>query len=198
QLRGPWTRLAFGRATVDGARLERALAIDVELGDGDARRRRRVELVGTTELCCGDDLATSVILVNKVQAEHHLRHALDHLVLAAAGVTAGAARTGLVLGDKIDDKALAPWTADAARDHLALLIGELLEQRHAYLLPYRVALDVLAGKTPRLRHATDKVATSLGFGPLRRDDGLTLPPDAADLARRRLGPLLDRMIGGRR
>lgn len=180
---GPWTRLAFGRASVDGARLHEPIALDVTIGGAS----RRVELVGTTELLGGPALERSLVLVNRnVRPDHHLRHALDHVALAAAGVTAGRRRDALVLGDKAVARGQPAWDQATARAYLAALCGELLGAGHAYLLPFETAVGVLKGKALALNK---KKGAALGFGPLRRDHGLALPPDALAMIQRRLAPL---------
>ncbi len=180
---GPWSRVAFGRATVEHATLREPLGFEVTVRG----RPRRVELVGTTELLGGPLLARSLVLVNRtIRADHHLRHAVDHVVLAAAGVTADVRRDGLVLGEKADARALPAWSEAKARGYLGELLGELLGERHAYLLPFASGFDVLKGKGLAL---PKKKGAALGFGPLRRDHGLALPPDALAMIQRRLAPL---------
>ncbi len=178
---GPWQRIAFGRAGMRDAALHRAIALEVG--------GRRVEIVGTTELMTPQ---TSLVLVNNApDHEHHLRHAIDHLALSAAGLIDGA-RTGLVLGAETAVRRLGAWTADEARAHLALLAGELLGGPHAYLLPYDTARNALDGKITRPRR--DEHRPPLGWGPLDRDPGLAIPEDAIEIARRRLGPIAQRLL----
>src|SRR5205823_7856911 len=130
----------------------------------------------------------SLVLVNKDPTdEHALRHAVDHLVLTAAGLAAGT-RAGIVCGADTDARRLAPWTEAEARAHLALLVGELYGAHHAYYLPYAAAKNLLRGK------AYKKVGEKpLGFGPIARDPGLAPPDDALEIARRRVGPIEERM-----
>jgi hypothetical protein len=171
---GPWTRIALGRGTA-AAQLVPALGLDVEVGG----RVRRVELVGTTELVGGAGLSRSLVLVRKaITPEHRLRHALDHLVLAAADL-AGGIRDGIVLGEGADRRRLRPWSRDEARAHLALLAGDLLGQPHAYVLR---------------RVAEHEGIPPLGYGPLVRDPGLPIPDDVDAIRRRRLAPILDREV----
>jgi exodeoxyribonuclease V gamma subunit len=186
-LGGPWTRLAFGRAGVRGAELLPAVALDVAVRG----RTRRVEIVGTTDLIGGAARERTLVLVHKdIADEHRLRHALDHLLLAAADVATGA-REGLVLGEAPDVRRLAPWRPDEARAHLAILAADLLGGPHAYVLPYATARSALAG--PPRRPRRDGVIPELGWGPLERATGLDVPADAAAIARRRLAPILDRI-----
>jgi exonuclease V gamma subunit len=180
-------RLAFGRSSSRIATLHPA--IDLELAPG-----RSVRLVGQTELLVEAGTLTSVIpMVSeaKPKGHHHLRGALDHVVLAAAGFADhGHAH---VLLDK-DGNALrvphAPWTRDDARAYLAGLVRELLDQPHGYLLPWSNLVNALEGKGMKLD--PDRVA---GYGPIDRIDGLGLPDDAVAIAERRLRPLAERMSG---
>ena len=188
-LGGPWQRIGFGRATTKVATLEKPVTLDLELRG----RQRRIELVGTTELFGGADRERSIVLVNRdPNEEHRLRHAVDHLVLAAAGL-AGGEREGLVLGEKTDVRLLAPWERGDAIAHLRTLIGDLLGGPHAYYLTLHVAKQALKGAD--LRKPTPNPSDPmppLGWGPLDRDPGLVIPGDVAAIARRRLAPLLDR------
>ena len=122
---------------------------------------------------------------------HHLRGALDHLVLAAAGLApAGHAH---ILLDR-EGRALrvdhAPWTPEEARDFLAGLVRELLDSPHGYVLPFDQLVRALEGK--ELAIDRDR---ALRFGPVTRLDGLDLPDDAVEIAERRLRPLVERMTG---
>lgn len=188
-LGGPWHRIGFGRATTKVATLEKPIALDLSLRG----RTRRVEIVGTTELFGGPKRERSVVLVNREATdEHRLRNGIDHLVLAAADLASGA-REGLVLGEKIDVRRLAPWTRADAVAHLTTLVGELLGGPHAYYLTLYLAKNALRGSD--LRKPTPNPSDPmppLGWGPLDRDPGLVIPGDAAAIARRRLAPLLDR------
>jgi len=184
---GAATRLAFGRSTSRIADLRTAL--DLELAPG-----RSVRLVGQTELLLreGDRHISVVPLVSKSEKKgrHHLRGALDHLVLAAAGMAP--AGHGHVLLDP-EGRALRvdhdPWPQPAARQFLARLVCELLDEPHGYVLPFENLVDALEGKELKLGR------TPLGFGPVQRIDGLALPDDAIAMAERRLRPLAERMHG---
>jgi exodeoxyribonuclease V gamma subunit len=184
------TRIGFGRASSPGAELLPALAIDLPGG-------RTVRLVGQTELLIRGQRFTSVVtLVRKLEkrSHYHLRGAFDHLALAAAGLAPGGHLHRL-----IDDRGNvcevehAPWTADDARAYLAGLIAELLDAPHGYLLPFESLARALQGARPSPRFG-DPTA-GLGYGPIDRGDGLAPPPDAVQIARRRLLPLVERMRG---
>ncbi len=77
-----------------------------------------------------------------------------------------------------------------AFDHL---VPDLLDAPHGYLLPFDALARALHGAKPAARYG-DPTA-GLGYGPIDRGDGLTPPADAAQLARRRLLPLVERMRG---
>jgi hypothetical protein len=184
------TRIGFGRASSPGAELLPALAIDLSGG-------RTVRLVGQTELLIRGKRFTSVVtLVRKLEkrSHYHLRGAFDHLALAAAGLAPGGHLHRL-----IDDRGNvcevehAPWTADDARAYLAGLIAELLDAPHGYLLPFESLARALQGARPSPRFGDP--TGGLGYGPIDRGDGLAPPPDAAQIARRRLLPLVERMRG---
>jgi exodeoxyribonuclease V gamma subunit len=187
---GAVTRLAFGRSTARVADLR--AAIPLELAPG-----RSVRLVGQTELLLreGDRYRSVVPLVGDggKKSHYHLRGALDHLVLAAAELApAGHAH---ILLDR-EGEALrvdhAPWSPAEARGFLADLVRELLDAPHGYVLPWDQLVRVLEDKAPEIDSDPNR---ALRFGPVRRLDGLDLPADAADIAERRLRPLVERMSG---
>ncbi|HEY4244616.1 MAG TPA: exodeoxyribonuclease V subunit gamma [Kofleriaceae bacterium] len=189
------TRLGFGRATARDAALEPAL--DLELaGAGNVRR---VRLVGQTELLVTAARRTSVIAslreLSKKDA-YHLRGAIDHVVLAAAGL-APDGHAHVLLGPGGERHAVThdAWTRDDARAYLRDLVTELLDEAHGYLLPFDALASALAGKPKDSATRGDSLARALGFGPVARADGLRAPADPVAIARRRLGPLVDRMRG---
>lgn len=194
------TRIAFGRSTSPAAELRSAL--DIPLPGG-----RTVRLVGQTELLVREDTSMtsaagalkyrSVIpLIGEAskRSRYHLRGALDHLVLAAAGIaTVGHAH---VLVDRHGDLRVVdhmPWAQDEALAHLAALVGELLDDSHGYLLPFDHLISALAGKPPGRTYG--ETVPVLGYGPINRLDGLAAPLDPGPMARRRLGPIVARMRG---
>jgi hypothetical protein len=184
---GAATRLAFGRSTSRIADLRDA--IPLELGPG-----RTVRLVGQTELLLreGDRYRSVVPMVGDggKKSRYHLRGALDHVVLAAVGL-APAGHAHILLDGKGEALRVdhAPWPADEARAFLADLVRELLDAPHGYVLPFDQLVAVLEDKQPKLGDR------ALGFGPVTRLDGLDVPGDAAEIAERRLRPLVDRMTG---
>jgi exodeoxyribonuclease V gamma subunit len=196
------TRLGFGRSSSPIAELMPAL--EIKLADG-----RTVRLVGQTEILLrGGDAAepvpgatasdrfTSVIpLLGKADksSRYHLRGALDHVVLAAAGL-ANHGHTHVLLDPDGTVRRVehAAWSQQGAHEYLASLIGELLDQPHGYLLPFSHLVKGLTGKPPSRTYETMPV---LGFGPIKRLDGLAAPPNPRDIAERRLRPLVERMSG---
>ena len=188
---GSATRLAFGRSQSDAELLP---PLELTLSGG-----RTVRLVGQTELLVRGARATSVIPVlgkSDRKSRYHLRGALDHVVLAAAGLAPAGHEHVLLAGDgKRLDVEHAPWTRDDARRYLAELVGELVDHPHGYLLPFDQLVRALDGE----RVAGD-ARNALGFGPLERTDGLGAPADAAAIAQRRFAPLASRMqgFGGKR
>jgi exodeoxyribonuclease V gamma subunit len=187
---GGATRLAFGRSH---AAADLMPPLDLELAAG-----RTVRLVGQTELLLRRGArATSVIpMLRKAEkrSHYHLRGALDHVVLAAAGLaTAGHGHT--LLGGNGDSTEIehAPWPRDEARAYLAGLVGELLDAPHGYLLPFEQLARALAADKPA-RGYNDPTG-GLGYGPIDRAEGLEPPGDAAGIAARRLAPLVTRMRG---
>jgi exodeoxyribonuclease V gamma subunit len=185
------TRIGFGRASSPGAELRAALELSLPGG-------RTVRLMGQTEILLGTGKRTSVVPMLrewKATSPYHLRGALDHLVLAAAGL-APTGHTHVVLDP--NGKAAwvdhAPWPPDEARKFLTTLCTELLDESHGYLLPFEALVKALGGDMPKLTKHGD-LTGGLGYGPIDRRDGLTLPRNALAIAQRRLRPLVVRMTG---
>jgi hypothetical protein len=129
------------------------------------------------------------------RSRYHLRGALDHVVLAAAGMaTAGHRHTLMDREGTVREVEHTPWTQDDARAYLADLVTDLLDGAHGYLLPFDHLVNALAGKPPATR-LWGEGETLLGFGPIDRIDGLGPPRNPGELARRRLAPLVVRMRG---
>jgi exodeoxyribonuclease V gamma subunit len=184
------TRIGFGRASSPGAELAPALSLTLS---GD----RTVRLIGQTELLVRGKRYTSIVtLLRKLESRshYHLRGAFDHLVLAAAGL-APDGHVHRVIDDRgaVCEVQHDPWAADEARGYLAGLVAELVDAPHGYRLPFEALAKALQGGKPAARY-TDPTA-GLGYGPIDRADGLDIPRDAAQLARRRLQPLVERMHG---
>ena len=187
---GAAVRIGFGRAWAEGAELRPALVLDLSGG-------RTVRLVGQTELMLrGDALVSVVPVLRKCESRspYHLRGALDHLVLAAAGLAPAGHAHVLLDGEgaarRVEHRA---WSTDEARAYLAILAGELLERAHGYLLPFEALVKALGGGKAPSRFGDP--TGGLGYGPIERHDGLEPPGDAAEIAARRLRPLVERMTG---
>ncbi|HEY5920567.1 MAG TPA: exodeoxyribonuclease V subunit gamma [Kofleriaceae bacterium] len=185
------TRLGFGRSSSPIAELMPAL--EIPLGAG-----RTVRLVGQTEILLrtGDRHTSVIPLLGKAdrRSRYHLRGALDHLVLAAAGL-ANHGHVHVLLDPEGTTRKVehAPWSRDEAQHYLASLIGELLDQPHGYLLPFSHLVDGLNGKKPSRQYGD--TTPVLGYGPITRLDGLAAPPQPGEIAERRLAPLVERMTG---
>ena len=188
---GSATRIGFGRSQSPNAELREAL--ELELAPGHA-----IRIVGQTELLIrGATSATSVIpILGEVEkkSRYHLRGALDHLVLAAAGL-ADHGHAHVLLDPKggalrVEHE---PWTRADAQQFLRELAGELLDHPHGYLLPFDFLVRALTGSKPSRTYGDP--TGGLGYGPIERRDGLEPPPDPAAIAQRRLGPLVTRMRG---
>jgi exodeoxyribonuclease V gamma subunit len=188
---GGATRIGFGRASSPGAELLPALTIELSGG-------RTVRLIGQTELLVrGAGTFTSVVTLMRdleKRSPYHLRGAFDHLVLAAAGLAPeGHAHKLIDPNGRICEVRHAAWSPGDARAYLGSLVTELLDSAHGYVLPFEALAKALAGGKPATRYG-DPTA-GLGYGPIDRRDGLDLPPDAAAIAKRRLGPLVEKMQG---
>ncbi len=186
------TRIGFGRTTSPAARLYPALELPL-------RGERTARLTGQTELLLRDGSRfTSIILVNRDRVEkrspYHLRGALDHVVLAAAGLALdGHAHRLIDANGATTEIAHGAWSQDDARAYLSALIEDLVDNPHGYILPFETLARGLAGTTKLSGRSDDDHA--LGFGPIDRADGLALPADVPALSRRRLLPLVERMLG---
>jgi exodeoxyribonuclease V gamma subunit len=187
---GAAIRIGFGRASSPGTELRPALELELSAG-------RTIRLVGQTELMLRGDVLTSVVpLLRKAESRspYHLRGALDHLVLAAAGLAPAGHAHVLLDGEgaarRVDHR---PWAEDEARAYLAQLARELVDQAHGYLLPFEALAKALTGGKAPSRFGDP--TGGLGYGPIERRDGLEPPEDAAEIAVRRLHPLVERMTG---
>jgi exodeoxyribonuclease V gamma subunit len=191
---GAATRIGFGRSMSEAAELRPALELELEPG-------RTVRLVGSTEILIRQgDRATSVIaMVGPATntSRHHLRGALDHVVLAAAGL----ARNGhehVLLDPTGMARRVAhdPWPEADARAYLIELVRDLLDRAHGYLLPFDVLRRSLESREPWGRSQQGRDPTGgLGFGPIDKPYGLELPDGMVAMAKSRLGPLASRMHG---
>jgi exodeoxyribonuclease V gamma subunit len=183
----------IGEGRADTTDLAPALRLDVPTPDGGVRR---LALVGATELTLvpGDTLVIQQGHNASRRHLYHLRGALHHVIMAAAGLTPDREHTHHVLVGDGSTHAIThdPWSVAEAQAYLARLLGELFGEDHAYLLPLDVALGALGGRPAEaLRHDHKE------YGPVDSFDGLALPgPERQlELATRRLGPLVARARG---
>jgi hypothetical protein len=88
-----------------------------------------------------------------------------------------------------------PWTQADARAYLIMLVRELVDNHHGYLLPFDTLRRALEGRTASAMKQRRDAFPALGFGPIERADGLAAATDAVAIAKRRLGPLAERMRG---
>lgn len=191
---GAATRIGFGRSMSEAAELRPAIELELEPG-------RTVRLVGSTEILIRQgDRATSVIAMVGAAtntSRHHLRGALDHVVLAAAGL----ARNGhehVLLHPAGPARRVAhdPWPEADARAYLIELVRDLLDRAHGYLLPFDVLRRSLESRDPWGRSPQTRDPTlGLGYGPIDKPYGLELPAGMVAMAKSRLGPLAVRMHG---
>jgi exodeoxyribonuclease V gamma subunit len=190
---GSATRYGFGRSQSEAAELLPAL--ELPLGDG-----RSVRLVGSTELLVrrGNRALSVIPMLGSADkaSRHHLRGALDHVVLAAAGL-APEGHDHVLLSPTGTARRVSHerWAQADAREYLVMLVRELVDQPHGYLLPFDALRRALEGRTASAMKQRRDVFPALGFGPIERADGLAAPSDPIAIAKRRLGPLAERMRG---
>jgi superfamily I DNA/RNA helicase len=179
----------IGEGRADTTDLAPALRLDVPTPDGGVRR---LALVGATELTLvpGDTLVIQQGHNASRRHLYHLRGALHHVIMAAAGLTPDREHTHHVLVGDGSTHAIThdPWSVAEAQAYLARLLGELFGEDHAYLLPLDVALGALGGRPAEaLRHDHKE------YGPVDSFDGLGL---AGPRAPARAGDAAPRAAGG--
>ncbi|MEO8554366.1 MAG: hypothetical protein ABI678_30530, partial [Kofleriaceae bacterium] len=130
---GVATRIGFARSTSEAAELRPALELD--LGTTTVR------LVGTTDILIrqGQRAVSVIAMVGAATgtSRHHLRGALDHVVLAAAGLAPhGHEHILLHPGGPAKRVAHAAWPQADALAYLVELVRDLLDRAHGYLLPF--------------------------------------------------------------
>jgi exodeoxyribonuclease V gamma subunit len=189
--KAPWRRIGFGRSAGAGCVRQPPITVEITMRG----RRRAVDLVGWTEII-GEQVGSIVLQPGKGDARHALRGAFDAAVLAATGTALAHAHVVLDR-DGYFDVTHAPWPQADAHAWLAAMVEELLTGRHAYLLGLKQVKQLRAGKPARLEEPTESTPGTLGFGPLRPRDELTMPSDAdvQTILARRFAPLIDRMSG---
>jgi exonuclease V gamma subunit len=155
-------------------------------------RSRRVDVVGECTLA-GAVCGTLLLTAGKSNDRLRLRAALDHVVLAAAGVANDGWRHLLLADDKIERRAHAPWTVDDARAYLAALCAELYGASHDYLLSLDMAMNVLGGKEAKTEGPKDGRPGTIGYGPLRHRADRAIIDDLHGAIARRYQPLFGRI-----
>ncbi|MBZ0233537.1 MAG: hypothetical protein K8M05_14525, partial [Deltaproteobacteria bacterium] len=160
-----------------------------------AGTRRRVELVGTTDPYGDGDAGTLVTVPGKMTWRHKLRPCMDHVALAAAGRFQTGARHLILDRDGAHSARHERWEREDARAYLTSLVGELLSRGHDYVLHIDMSSASLDGKSTTPKAAGDDHPGSFGYGPMPPRDDLEAPPpdELAAMARRRLGPLKQRL-----
>lgn len=196
----PVVQLRFGRAREHARVREVAEAIRIPLADG-----RLVELRGSTEPVVEDPAASFVVQSKdpsrgRARLQPELRCFLDHAVLAASGRRFERGYRGFVAYPRPDPEALDrvrydAFTPEEARVYLAGLLTELLDDAHAYALPFTTAVGVHEARG-KGRAALEEVlaqARPSPFGPLARAE--VRPPsvdEVLDMVERRFGPYFAR------
>ncbi|MBI3723258.1 exodeoxyribonuclease V subunit gamma [bacterium] len=174
-------------------------------------RKVRVELTGRTGSILPGE-SGSVVFVAKEQPDekHTLGGFLDHALLAAAGL-ACAKKTFRVFAiparygaGRSSERAFKPLTTKQASGWLEKLVTDFLTGTHAYLLSIEPVLEFL--RIPANKYSLeDKIVwwrdksrrkPSDAWGPIRNWQRYGPPPDAEKLARRRLGPYVERAANG--
>ncbi len=186
-----WAVFGFGRKPDALAELLPPIALDVDV----AGVRRRVELVGTTDPYGAGRAGWLVAVPGKMSWRHKLRPCFDHVSLAAAGRLDTFSRHLILDREGAHAARHEPWTAAEARAYLTTLVGDLLSRGHDYLLHIDMSSASLDGKSTTPRAAGDEHPGSFGYGPMPPRDDLAPPPpeELEAMARRRLGPLKQRM-----
>ena len=214
-LPGSLAPVRFGRAEehVKAPRLESPLLLDVVYETPAGRVSRRVEISGRTESLV-EGLSGSVIFERRairtdwIEGARHLKKGLrafiDHLALAAAGLSDGRPhRAYLCITDGGGNVRpafyeLQPFSRDDARAYLAALAGELLSRVHDYALPCEAVLKAQLETPPDYASAvawsfaTRTFSASSSYGPVPHPERYPVPPDAAEIVERRFRPFLSR------
>ncbi len=194
-------RYAFGRSNGGAVQLFPSPTVDVVV----AGRHERIRLVGSTELILPGP-GSVVFRAGNIRAVDHLRGMIDHLLLSVVAEQnpelAHHSHRHTVIDNNGKAKSVehAPWPPGAAQAFVGAMLSELLDQDHAYLLPFEQLRNALIGKTKSgTSKKTGEFDTSLGYGPVTSDDGLlrgdAVAAGAQAIAQRRLGPFVERMTG---
>jgi exodeoxyribonuclease V gamma subunit len=190
-LAAPPRTLRFGRADEHAAVdvLHAPLTLAVPVGE----RTLTVELYGKSEPLVDSGAASLSLVKRKIgnaeptrRAKEALRGFLDHVVLSAAQLSAGAHRGVVAIADPLrpqrHEARFAPIAATEARAYLATVVGDLLNGSHAYLLPCEAVFE-LARTPDSVERVVDGLRESgRGFsslyGPVPHAERFPPPPEA--------------------
>ncbi len=175
----------------------------IELPDSGAR----VELHGRTSRILPGAAGAVVLVTSKEPDERHaLRAFLDHVVLAAQGLTTTEPFRAYVVpgvwkAARNYVRRFRPFTPDDARAYLQTLVSDFVGGTHGYVLPLEAALEFLRGKTKfslassiRWRRDNPFQKSADKYGPIQRIDRFEPPAAAEELVRRRLGEFTRREL----
>lgn len=198
ELQGSIEPTRFGRAD-EGAQVGDIYpAIELALTDPHGQPIV-VSLYGSTQPVDGSGrYSLRMTLREQAQTADHLGAWIDHMALAAAGLSSGERMTSMVLvgSRKPRTATFEPVTPAAARAYLSALVTEMLWTAHAYFLPleaaeqYRksVGAESLREICADLR-ADEHKAVRSDRGPVPHARGYEAPAEQAgrEMVRRRLG-----------
>jgi exodeoxyribonuclease V gamma subunit len=172
----------------------------------DQPRKLRVEIMGrTNRILAGASGSVVLVASEAVSEKHRLRGFLDHAALAASGVECPK-KTFRVLTVPATYKpqmaissTFQPFTPAEARAWLTALVADYTSGEHAYLLAIEPVLEVLRGEKsfPLAQNIiwwrdSFKLRPSDAWGPISDWKRCEPPADAASVAKRRLGPYVER------
>ena len=195
-------RYAFGRSQQAEAHLLPSPTVEVTI----AGRRERIRLIGSTELLLPEH-GSVVFRAGRIRPSDHLRGMIDHVMLSIVAEQSDALEHRTHHHLVIDHEGNlcqvehALWPRGAAQEFVVAMLTELLTQDHAYVLPFDQLNGALAGKPSRGAggRMQDNHVPALGYGPVTNDVGLrrgaTVAAGAAQIAQRRLAPLVALMTG---
>lgn len=186
-------RHGFGRAYASHTTLHDAIELEVQI----AGEPQALRLIGQTELLVGRH-GSVIFKTGSAKEREHLRGAFDNLLLAAAGLGEVGHCHVIIDGQgKVARVDHAGWSQGEALAYLTALATELFGAPHGYVLTLQQLRDALRGRSVRAQRITGSRYDDqlLGYGPIRRGDGLGEPDSIEELAQRRLGPLVSRMQG---
>jgi len=195
-------RYAFGRSHLASAQLLPSPTVELVV----AGRPERIRLVGSSELILSGP-GSVVFRAGSVRAVDHLRGMIDHLMLSVVAEQdpslhhRGHRHMVIDQDGKARSVEHAPWPSGEAQKFVVAMLSELLNQEHAYLLPFDQLSSAYRGKPYGGAGGTTRGSfdTALGYGPVTTDDGLrrgdAVAAGAQAIAQRRLAPFVALMTG---